>query len=297
MKIAVTGANSSVGQTLLSRIGNDPAFEVIAGVRSATAEESLPKLPQIKPMKISFDDPDSIENFVEGADCVIHLAGILIENKHSNYAGANVEATRKIVEAAKRSNVSRLIFISVVGAANESENAYFKSKGQAEKLITESGISNRIIRTPILLGYSTAGASALKAQASQAKSKLLGGGHYSMRPLDVDDLALAIINCCSNQGEHSMIYELAGPESIKYRDIIQKAAAMMGNSVEIGSIPIWFAKLGAFLKSKLGGGGITPVVIDVITKDEIVENNAASSLGIELTPLQLTLEKFIEKKT
>ena len=101
-----------------------------------------------------------------------------------------------------------------------------------------------------------------------------------MRPLDIDDLNVAILRCCEMSASSSSTYELVGPEVISYRNLILKTAALMGKRVEIGSIPIWVARLGAAISSRLKGGGITPTVLDVITADEVVTQNADVALNI-----------------
>jgi hypothetical protein len=65
----------------------------------------------------------------------------------------------------------------------------------------------------------------------------------------------------------------------------------------VGTIPLWIAKLGAAVNSRLKGGGITPTVIDVITASEVVEKNADAELRISLTPLSTTLEKIVSNQT
>jgi len=296
MKIAITGANSSVGLNLLNHIVSATDINVIAGVRSDRAMQSLPSSPQIDPRIISYQDPAQLAASLEGADCIVHLAGILIEDKNTSYTSANVDATEAVVKAAQQLNAKHLVFISVVGASNDSSNAYFRSKGLAEELVRNSGLPASIIRTPILLGPNTAGASSIIGAATQTKTKILGGGKYSMRPLDIDDLNQAILNCCNGGSGEAKLYELVGPEPISYRDLIQKTASMMNNDVEIGSVPIAIAKLVAAISSRIKGGGITPTVIDVITMDEVVDNNADGELNITLTPLQNTLEKILEHK-
>jgi uncharacterized protein YbjT (DUF2867 family) len=296
MKIAITGANSSVGLNLLKHIVSATDIDVIAGVRSDRAMKSLPSSPQIDPRIITYQDSTQLAAALEGAGCIVHLAGILIEDKNTSYASANVDATEAVVEAAQTLGAKHLIFISVVGASKDSSNAYFRSKGLAEEFVKNSGLAASIIRTPILLGPNTAGASSMIGAAKQSKTKILGGGKYSMRPLDIDDLNQAILNCCNSDSREAKLYELVGPEPISYRDLIQKTAAMMNNSVEIGSVPVAIAKLVAAISSRIKGGGITPTVIDVITMDEVVNKNADGELNITLTPLQNTLEKILEHK-
>lgn len=292
MKVAITGANSSVGKNLLVRLSKEEDITIVAGVRNEKVIPELPKSPAIKPTIINYDDIKSLEKALDGADIVIHLAGILIETKHSNYANANIAATAAIVDAAKKSDVKSIIFISVVGASPESRNAYFRSKGVAEELVLSSGLGARILRTPILFGPNAAGSQAIIGMISSGQAKLLGGGHYQMRPLDIDDLSEALTILCSTSIQDQVTYELVGPESAPYRDIIEMTAQVMGKTIAFGNVPILLAKFGAAITSILKGGGITPTVIDVITQDEIVKTNADSALGITLTPMKRTLEKM-----
>ncbi len=306
MKIAVTGANSSVGQNLLAHVAASSDISVIGCVRSESAAASLPHSPRIDARVISYDDVGDLARAIEGAGCIVHLAGILVESKTRTYASANVATTAAVVEASQKAGVQHVVLISVLGASVDSPNRFLKSKGEAERTVAESGISSTVIRTPILLGPGTAGASALveaatrgaatDGAASRARVSLLGGGRSVMRPLDVDDLSRAILRACETRPEGGTIHELVGPESIPYRELVTRAARMMGNSVSIDAIPVWIAKLGAALTRRLGRGGISPTVIDVITADEVVQKNADTELGINLTPLSATLEKILPKK-
>jgi NADH dehydrogenase len=295
MNIAITGANSSVGINLLGHISEHENITVTAGVRSEKAASTLPSSSQITPRVISYNNVDDLSLAMQNVDCVVHLAGILIENKGTKYKTANVEATAAVVDAAKKAGAKHLVFVSVVGADVGSSNSYFKSKGDAEKIVAESGLSATIIRTPILIGPGTAGASSIVWAASQEKAKLLGGGNYTMRPLDVDDLSAALLNSCTAMREGVATHELVGPEPILYSELIKKVSSLMDKDVTIASIPVWAAKLGAAITSRIKGG-MSPTVIDVITMDEVVENNAYEKLGIDLTPLSKTLEKILTDK-
>ena len=296
MKIAVTGANSSVGRNLLAHVAENSDISVIAGVRSESAAASLPTSPQITIRIISYDHVGDLAKTLEGASCIVHLAGILIESRASTYATANVAANAAVVEASQKAGVQHIVFISVLGASLDSRNRYFRSKGEAEKAIADSGISSTILRTPILLGPGTAGAAALVGTATRGKARLLGGGRSIMRPLDVDDLSRVILRICKTRPEGVSIHELVGPESITYRELLTRVAGMMGNPLSTGTIPLWMAKFGAAFTSRFNGGGISPTVIDVITTNEVVQKNADTELGLSLTPLSTTLEKILSEK-
>ena len=111
MKIAITGANSSVGMNLLAQVDQQPDLQFIAGVRSESARNALPSSAQISSCCIRYDDASALAEALAGADCVVHLAGILIEGKHSKYREANVDATRTVVDAAKQIGAKHVVFI------------------------------------------------------------------------------------------------------------------------------------------------------------------------------------------
>ena len=290
MKIAVTGANSSVGRRLLEQAAA-AGIAVNAGVRSERAAASLPGHELISPRIVSYGDPASLDALLKGCDSAVHLAGILIPGRNAGYQEANVDATAAVADAARHGRLKSLVFISVLGASPDSANPYFRSKGEAELVAAGEQPAGVIVRTPILLGPGSAGSEALLAAAERGRTKLLGGGKYILQPLDVDDLCAAIFASCRKP--KAGVHELAGPERIAYRDLVVRAADRLGKTVSIGAVPIWLAKLGAAIGSRLRGG-VTPAVIDVITGDEAAANNADAALGIELTPLDETLAKLME---
>ena len=292
MTIAVTGANSSVGLNLLEHLAGRNDLDVVACVRSDGAAASLPDSPRQRVHVVPYEDGAGLAKALTGAQCVVHLAGILIEWKGTNYESANVSTTSAVAKAASEAGVEHIVLVSVVGASAESPNRYFRSKGQAERAVASSGIPATIVRTPILLGPDTAGASALVRTVRMGKAKLLGGGRYTMRPLDVDDLSGAILAICGSRPEGVAVHELVGPQPITYRALVELAAETAGKDVTIGSTPIWVAKVGTAIGRGLKRGGLSPTVIDVITMDEVVEKNADGALGIALTPLSETLRKI-----
>ena len=297
VSIAITGANSSVGKILLKHIVDQDDLQARAGVRTQEAVATLPSDPGVTPCVICYDDKDTLATLLDGVSCLVHLAGILIESKHSNYQAANVDPTGAVVEACRHANVDHIVFISSLGADINSGNRYYRSKGVAEEVIVHSGISATIIRTSMLLGPGTAGAQSLVRIASRPSVRMLGGGDYSLRPLDVDDLIDAILHCCRVQTDGVTVHELVGPEPITHRDLITTTGQLMGHNVSIATMPVWTAKLGAAMASWIRQGGMTPTVIEVITADETVPRNADVDLGVSLTPLSVTLKKLLLENT
>lgn len=290
--IAVTGANGAVGTNLLALIEGRGGSS-IALVRSGRAAGQLAERADSTIRIVDYRDPAGVASALDGATSLVHLAGILFESPTSTYQSGNVDSTRSVVDAAQSVGARHIVLVSVLGADSASSNAFLRSKGQAEEIVRDSGINATILRTPILLGPHTAGSATLQSTARSGRAKLLGGGRHILRPLDVEDLARAIVAACDANGDGVAILDLVGPESISYRDLVQRAARVMERPISMSSIPLAVAKLGAGIASRLKGGGFTPDVIDVITASERVDENGDVALGISLTPLAGTLEKLM----
>ena len=226
----------------------------------------------------------------------MHLAGILFESRTSDYRSGNVEVTRAVVEASRAAAVGHVVFVSSLGADPRSPNGYFRSKGEAERLVADSGLGATIVRTPLLLGLGTAGGRALLSAASGSSARVLGGGAHRLRPLDVDDLCRAILGCCEQPPPGVRTCDLVGPETLTHRELIERTADRLGREVRIRSTPVWLARLAAGLAGLVRTGGLTAAVIDVITSDEAVERNADGELGITLTPLSDTLARLCQTR-
>jgi uncharacterized protein YbjT (DUF2867 family) len=298
MKIVITGANSAVGQAIL-RCGPKPEGTTntfVAAVRSARAAEQIRagSTNANGVVRISYDDPGSLDVAFQGASAVIHLAGILVESPESTYEQANVASTRSVVEAAKRSGVRKIVLVSATGADEKSRNRYYRTKGQAESLVRASGLNYTVLRAPLLLGSGTAGGAALGRHVSHSLTKLFGGGRNFQQPLFVDDLARAAVAATNPSVANNLVLDLVGPVSLPDRELVERAARVLGRDVRIGSIPKFWFSLVLVIRQRLGKPGFSRDALDVITADTRLDPQpAASALGIELTGIDQMIKDSV----
>jgi uncharacterized protein YbjT (DUF2867 family) len=258
----------------------------VAAVRSARAAEQIRSAAgeALGVVQISYDDPASLNAAFQEASAIIHLAGILVESPDSTYERANVESTRAVVDAAKRSGVQKIVLVSATGADETSGNRYYRTKGQAESLVRRSGLNFTVLRAPLLLGTGTAGGAALGRHVSHSRAKLIGGGRNFQQPLSVNDLARAAVAATNLKVANNLVLDLVGPVSLPERELVERAAHLLGRQVRIGSIPkSWFSLVLA-IRQRLGKPGFSRDALEVITSDTgLNPQPAASALGIELT--------------
>jgi NADH dehydrogenase len=285
--VAVTGANGAVGQAILraARRAGAP-LEIVALVRSERAAAALQPLlgPTGRVARVSYHDPASLDAALEAVPAVIHLAGVLVERADSTYEEAHLVTTRHVVEAAKRGAVDTLVLVSAIGAGAGATNRYWRTKFEAEALVRASGLPCTVLRVPLLLGRGTEGAAALGRRLSRGVAILIGGGRTLQQPLDVDDLARAALAAAGPGAATGRTLELVGPESLTEREILERAARLVGRRLRIWSVPRRLVRLALATRQRLAGPGFSTDALEVLTTDTRVDPGpAATALGLTLT--------------
>jgi uncharacterized protein YbjT (DUF2867 family) len=288
MKVVVTGANSAVGRAIL-RCGPQQAVtpaSFVAAVRSDRAAEQIRPLAHAgNIVRVSYHDAASLDAALQGAAAIIHLPGILVERPDSTYEQANVASTRSVTQAARRNAVQKFVLVSATGADETSPNRYYRTKGQAEALVRACGLPYTVLRAPLLLGPGTAGAAALKRNVSRPRARLIGGGRNLQQPLYVDDLARAAVLAATQASlANNLTLDLVGPVSLPERELVERAARLLGRQVRIGSIPKALFSLLLAIRQRIAGPGFSPDALEVVTADTRLDPQpAVSKLGIQLT--------------
>jgi NADH dehydrogenase len=301
MRILITGANSATGQAILRCGSKDGAApnELVAAVRSAQAANQIRRLvgERSRTVRISYDDPGSLDEAFQGANAIIHLAGILVERPGSTYEQANVAPGRGVVEAAKRCAVEKFVLISATGADETSSNGYYRTKGEVEALVRSSDLCYTILRAPLLLGPETEGAAALARHASGSKARLIGGGRNFQQPLYVDDLAFAATLAAQPSVARNRTLDLVGPVSLREWELVERAARLLGHQVRIRSIPKRLLSFALTIRQRVRGAGFSPDAVEVITADTRLDPlPAANELGIHLTGIDEMIENSLGAK-
>lgn len=288
----MTGANGAVGRAILRDASSS---DLVAVVRSERAVAELrPIAGAVRVVRVSYDDPASLDAAFEGADVVVHLAGILVEAAGSTYEDANVETTRRVAEAAKRCGAAKLVFVSATGADAGSGNRYWRSKGEAEALVRGSGVSHTILRVPMLLGGDTEATHALRRRLAHRMVPLLGRGRTLQQPLAVADLARAALVACDPAVATDRTLELVGPAAVPEREIIERGARLTGRRVRIVPVPVRAVTFALAISRR--GRGSSRDVLEVLTTDTRLDPApAARELGITLTSLDDQIRESLRR--
>ena len=296
MTVLVTGANGSLGRALFQQLGDPTRFR--AAVRSERAAQqvaTLPKdrLPEV--VQVDYTNARSMQAAAEGCETVVHLVGIIKETRHTRYADAHEASCSVLAQAAASAGVERITALSIVGSAPDSPNACLASRGRAERILLDGTVPATVLRVPMVLGRGDPATRALFRQATAGRVRLVSGGRTRQQPIDARDVVRAIAATLQESPDEGAILELAGPECLAHRDLVTRAARVLGAPPpQIGSIPLFAARAFARVAElALADPPITLPMLGVLQHDDDVSTEATRNrLGIELTPLDETLAHY-----
>ena len=250
MKLFITGAEGFVGRVLISQCENQ-GIEVFA--------VDLVKSSEPNHYQADIRSKDIINLIPEGADAIIHLAGLTRDpdcrDKAYDCFNLNVMGTLNLIEAAHKKKVKQFIFASsewVYGECKEDEIkdedsliniANYKSVYALSKLVSEANLRQKyqhsfcpvtVLRFGIIYGPRKTNWSAVESlfNAVNTKEEIAVGSLKTGRCfIHVSDIASGIIKSISLEGFN--IINLQGNRLITLKDIIETSKKILNKNLKI----------------------------------------------------------------
>ncbi|MGD9968271.1 MAG: complex I NDUFA9 subunit family protein [Hyphomonadaceae bacterium] len=202
---------------------------------------------QIQLMQANVRFPDSIDAALEDAHAVVNLVAVMYENGKQNFETLHVEAARSIAEAAAKRGIERIVHFSALGAAAKGAR-YARSKYRGERAVLEAAPTATILRPSIVFGpednfFNRFGEMARNPwlHGMLGAIPLVGGGKTRFQPVFVGDVADAVVAALSNREAKGRVYELGGPRTYTFRQLIEYVRAETDRPTPMLSLPFFVA--------------------------------------------------------
>jgi uncharacterized protein YbjT (DUF2867 family) len=228
VRVHVTGGSGFLGASVIPRLlaaGHEPT----ALARSAVAAERVAAL-GASPLPGDLDDPASVDDAfaASGAEALVNLASL----------GFGHAPT--IVAAAEGAGVLRALFVSTTSIFTRLPAATKAVRMAAEEAIRASILDWTIVRPTMIYGRpgDRNMARLLRGLRRLPALPVPGGGTGLQQPVHVDDLADAIVAALDRPASVHNAYDLAGPEPLTLRAILEEASGATGRRPRFVPVPL-----------------------------------------------------------
>ena len=272
MKAFVTGGTGFIGQRVVEKL-RARGDEVVALVRSPGKAAALLETGATL-VEGDLSDDQAIRQGTEGADAVFHIGAVykvgIPKSEHEQLREANVEGTRRVLDAAIAAGVPRIVYVStgnvfgntrgqVVDETYERDgddfvSYYDETKYRAHQIAKEriaGGAPIVIVQPGVVYGpgdHSEVGNVITRVSKGKLPAKAFTDAGFNM--VYVDDVADGII-LAHDRGRIGEAYAIGG-ERVRMGELIDRVAKTAGRKPPRLTMPTGVMKLMAPLGPVIG---------------------------------------------
>ncbi len=233
--ILLTGATGTVGRALLRRLTASGA-----SVRCLVRDPRRLGADRVRVQIVLGDlaDPASFRNALRGVETVVHLAASIRDQPRGSLEELNAVSTLRLTRAAERSGARRFIFFSAIGASFQSPTRFFRAKALARQAVESADLETTVFSPSIVYTPGDPWLTLLQRLSYLPAMPMAGSGKALFQPLWADDAADCVVSALERDSDVTRrSFDLAGPESLSYDDMVRLALVALGRERPLLHLP------------------------------------------------------------
>jgi nucleoside-diphosphate-sugar epimerase len=238
-KIVLTGAAGLVGQNLIVEMKAQGYTNLVAIDKHEYNLGVLRQLhPDVRAIQADLADGGAWAGEFADAACVVQLHAQITGKFPQEFVRNNLDATRRVLDAARAHRVPWLVHISSSVVNSAANDDYTNTKKAQEQLVVASGLRHCILRPTLMFGWFDPKHLGWLSRfmAKTPVFPIPGDGRYMRQPLYERDFCRCIVRCIETQPDDA-VYDICGDTRIDYIDIIRTIKRVKGLHTLILPIP------------------------------------------------------------
>lgn len=195
-------------------------------------------------------DDGSLRAAVDGCDCVIHCATgrPARQDRANTYLTVDDKGTAALVAAAVDSGVTRLVYVSSLGASPDSPLESLRMKYRAEWHVLHSGLHFTIVRPG---AFAETWLGPLAVRACRTGTATIPGAVHALSFVCADDVARLCALALSDPNLEDRTIDVGGPLPITFEQAVAAIERGVGRKVRRIRVPAEFLRMAAIAASAI----------------------------------------------
>jgi len=228
--VLVTGASGFVGRRLTTAL-TDAGHDVRAMTRHPDTYEG--------PGKAVYGDvheADSLTAALAGCTEAYYLVHSL---DSQDFKRLDAEAAEAFGRAAAEAGVHQIVYLGGLGRNEDELSEHLRSRREVEQLLGAGGVPVTVLRAGIIIG--AGGLSWELTRQLVAHLPVMVTPRWvrtRTQPIAIDDVVRYLVGVLGHDEARGEIYELGGPEVMRYSDLMRRVAAMRRRPLLLIPVPL-----------------------------------------------------------
>lgn len=243
---------------------------------------------QIQLFQANIRHRSSIARALEGADAALNLTGVLTQQGRQTFHAVHAAGPGALAALAAEAGLKTFVHVSAIGADENSDSLYARSKAAGEKAVRAALPSATILRPSIVFGPEDEFFNRFAEMATTTPFTplpLIGGGKTRFQPVYVDDVADAACEALVRPEAAGRIYELGGPRVYTFRELMELMLEEIGRKRPLVPIPFALAPMVGLAGEAVGllpffKAPITRDQIKLLKKDNVIGASGEQGIGV-----------------
>lgn len=293
--VTIYGGSGFVGRYIARRMAKE-GWRVRVAVRrpnEAIFVKTYGVVGQVEPVLCNIRDDASVASVMKGADAVINCVGVLAESGKNTFAAVQSDGAERIARLASEAGITRMVHVSAIGADIESDSSYARTKAQGEAAVLKHQPEAMILRPSVVFGTEDGFFNRFAGMARFGPVLPVVGANTKFQPVHVDDVAQAAV--MGALGKAKGVYELGGPTTMSFRELMQMMLQVIRRRRLVLNIPFFAARIMAFgfdmVQAVTGGlvknGMVTRDQVKNLRNDNVVAQDAQGFDTLGITPIAM----------
>jgi uncharacterized protein YbjT (DUF2867 family) len=237
--LLLTGATGTIGLPVLRRLtaAGVPVRCLVRDPRRLGAQRV-----KVQIALGDLADPFSFRNALRGVDTVVHLASGTRDQPGGSIEELACVAAWRLVRAAERAGVDRFVFFSTLGASTHGRARLMRAKAVAERALVESSLQYTVFAPSIVYSPSDPFITLLERMSLLPVMPIAGAGRAAFQPIWAEDVADCVLAALPGgpRAEEAVgrRFELAGPETLTYAEIVECVLESLRRHRPLVRIPV-----------------------------------------------------------
>ena len=293
----IFGGSGQIGRHLIRKLTQNN-YRVIVVTRNIHQKGHIIKTQgnagYIDIVEANLFDEVKIRSLFESVDICINLIGILYEKKRSSFKNIHTLFPSVLAKLCKKNNLKHFIHLSALGINEAKDSYYAKSKLEGEKEILKNFPLSTILRPSVVYSVDDNFTTNFMTLLNRLPVfPLYYNGQTKFMPIHSSDLVDIIYNTISNN-VYSKIIECVGPETLSFKEILEKLLYLIDKRRILLPVPLFFGKLTAKFFQLFPKPLLTEDQLKLLKYDNITSGKYKTNTDIGV-PAKCLFEKEVEK--